>query len=101
MIGYRIIFSLCMIFAVSQSPAQSLNNLHFRDSSKAGHRSSLYFPPSLRFLPASQLSGPSFFCRQEYKLETATGLPFRFRLGSLDYCNYLEQKPNALKPLYW
>jgi hypothetical protein len=33
-----------------------------------------------------------FFCRQEWKLEKVTKMPFRFRLGSLDYCNTLEQK---------
>ena len=33
-----------------------------------------------------------YFCRQEWKLEKVTKMPFRFRLGSLDYCNTLEQK---------
>lgn len=31
-------------------------------------------------------------CRAEWKLQKATGLPLRIRLGSLQYSNYLEGK---------
>ncbi len=33
-----------------------------------------------------------FFCRQELKMQKAH-VPLTFRLGTMDQCNYLEQKP--------
>jgi hypothetical protein len=37
-------------------------------------------------------------CKAELKLEKATKIPFRFRLGSLQQTDYMERKPNAQKP---
>jgi hypothetical protein len=33
-----------------------------------------------------------FFCDKEYKLEKVTKIPFRFRIGSVEYCDKMEGK---------
>ena len=45
--------------------------------------------------PGFYIQNLSFFCRQEIKLQKITLVPIRFRLGSLEYTNYLEGKPNS------
>ncbi len=44
-------------------------------------------------VPAFHVTSPqAFFCRAEFRLEQRTGLPFRFRLGTVEYTNALESK---------
>ncbi len=45
-------------------------------------------------LPANYYSKHTgIFCRYEMMIDKQIKLPVRFRLGSTEYCNYLEQKP--------
>jgi hypothetical protein len=36
-----------------------------------------------------------FFCKKELQLEKLTKVPFKFRLGSVQQCDWMEGKPNT------
>jgi len=68
-------------------------------------KAAIFFEKNIHIQPVSSILPErfyfnclGFFCRKEIQIEKITALPFRFRLGSLAYVNYLEQKPNSFKP---
>ncbi|RYE59142.1 MAG: hypothetical protein EOP48_01855 [Sphingobacteriales bacterium] len=63
--------------------------------------SSFFSPSSTGIKPEATVSGLQkdlyikgfgFFCKKEMQIEKSVRLPLRFRLGSLEQCNILEQK---------
>ena len=53
-------------------------------------------PPQSQVLPANfYCTQLGFFCKTELKFEAVTKIPFKFRLGSIQYNDWLEGKKNA------
>ncbi len=92
----RIILFFCMIFVANAAFCQF--------SPKKIPGISIKTPGNLRgngnysmnILPGNfYLSQLGFFCKKEWKFESATKIPLRIRIGTLEYCDWLEGKKNA------
>lgn len=105
--NYCKILVFCTIFVVNGLAAQQIQ-LKDTASKAFAKVPSLYFSPNSSTLYPLQQVPPNFyvknlgfFCRQELKLEAVTKIPFRFRVGSVNYCDWMEGKKNAgILPAY-
>ena len=71
-------------------PSDSLNTLPIRLSAVWHPSAGAAFAPSLS--PGFYAAHLGFFCQQEIKIEKTVKFPIKFRLGSVEACNYLEGK---------
>lgn len=100
-------FVFCMIFVASAAFSQQIS-LKESTSKPFAHPSRFFYStirgPQYTIRPVSgdfYVKNLGFFCKQELKLEAITRIPFRFRLGSLNYCDRMEGKKNAgILPAY-
>lgn len=99
MMGIWVMFCAAGVHAQSFVQQDSLKhtvnaNLHFSPAAVISFQKNNLPPVSF----SSSYINPGFFCRQEVKLDKKLPVPLRFRLGSVQYCNWLEQKPGYKGP---
>ena len=101
----RKVLIFCMIFVGSAAFCQYSSKITIHSSLSHAHSLSTILPlPAsafLQLLPGNfSTSQLGFFCKQEWKFESATRVPFKFRLGNVGYCDWLEgNKPAGLLPV--
>lgn len=88
----RIAFVLLMLMVLKSSKSAS-------QAASRGFMDSSVQKISLKVLPPNFYTNQlSFFCKKELQVQKITTLPVYFRLGSKEYVDRLEQKPNTGAP---
>ena len=60
------------------------------------YKANFYQPAKAQMVPVNfNCSQLGFFCKQELRFESVTKVPFKFRLGSIQYNDWMEGKINT------
>jgi hypothetical protein len=96
--GFMAIFFLSVLFCT----AQVSKNILFENDTRGVHNQlagtsmpngevfTMTSRQLLHITPNYYTQHFGFLCKKELAIEKATKIPFRFRLGSMEQCNYLE-----------
>lgn len=96
----RIFLFFCMIIVINTTSAQqsqlqvNTGKLLQLSPSVFEKEPSPSFSTNTVISPDFYKKNLSFFCRQELLWQAATRVPFKFRLGSVQYCDWMEGKGN-------
>jgi hypothetical protein len=85
---------LCIFFiAAMLNSAKAASQLNLRRLTDTTGKKIIFNPLPQNFYKEH----PGYFCKKELQLQKTISLPLFIRLGSKEYVDYLERKPNALK----
>ncbi len=88
----NLFLTIVLIMAGGMASAQLPINFSLMTDTLNRYRE-FNFKPELKELPYTRHQ--PFFCRQEEKIFKQTGINIKFRIGSYDYTEWMEKKPNS------
>jgi len=90
-----IILFFCMIFVASSAFSQYFSPLIGSEPVFSGKVYKVHTAINSTLPRGFYVSQLGFFCRKEWKMESAWRLPVRIRLGTVAQCDWMEGKPNT------
>ena len=80
-------------FSTQKLPHIQFNKPVFKPSNHGIKKDEIFLSRPFAIIPQNYYTQHfGIVCKKEWALEKVTKIPFRFRLGSLQQCNYLEGK---------